>query len=51
MAARTNLPEQARRIREKEITIRLNVERSTIRRWEKKRLFPKRRRFGPACVG
>jgi predicted DNA-binding transcriptional regulator AlpA len=40
-----------RRVGVKELADILGVNRGTLYDWEKKSIIPKRRRFGPHCVG
>jgi prophage regulatory protein len=40
-----------RYLREKDVLARVPVKRSTLRRWEEKNRFPRRRVLGPRCVG
>ena len=40
-----------RYLREKDVLRLLPIRRSTLRRWEARGQFPRRRELGPRCVG
>jgi prophage regulatory protein len=51
MTLTTNDPPPQKYLRQPEVLARVGVSWMSLRRWEKKGLFPKRRKLGPRLVG